>query len=303
MPFAPAADPDLAARLMFAGISQAGQGLAAGLQAALEKHKNKTKERKHYLGLGETLVAAGEMDENTFENLRNAPTDAIKGTIDGLKMGSYLKAQRQEQQIRAEQLRSYGDQRKFNEAFASAPGQSETGDPSEPTMDERLSHALREAPGGLSPDHLAQMLRYSGSAAGGQPGEFVQDPVTGQRFFGRGNTTLPSGIDPSKAGTPGGQPAEEMLSNGKGSGWARFPDGKYRRLPNTKDTLDAAKYDTDGDGILSQQEFVNALMGEKAGGLAPGMRVAPGSGGKAAPSAPQSGPSYEGFKEWQKGRK
>lgn len=77
------------------------------------------------------------------------------------------------------------------------------------------------------------------------------------------------------------KPEEQFLPDGTSTGWILFPDGTHRRKPNGKDVVDAARFDTDGDGILSQQEWTQSMLADKTGGLFPGMKT---GGGKSQPA-------------------
>ena len=107
-----------------------------------------------------------------------------------------------------------------------------------------------------------------------------------------GGQVLPK---PGTAGT--GKPQEAFIGD-KSTGWALFPDGKYRRLPNKKDNINAADFDFDGDGEISPAEFGQAVLAEKLGGVYPGMKVGKGAG------APAKGGInfFEDFKSWKTNR-
>lgn len=65
----------------------------------------------------------------------------------------------------------------------------------------------------------------------------------------------------------------EIEIGGKKTGWAIFPDGKYRIL-HDQDKIDAAQFDTDGDGVLSEAEWAKAILAQRLGGnLVPGQKI------------------------------
>lgn len=126
MPFEPRANPDLAGQFMYAGISSFGEGVAKGVSGAIEGFQKKSKERKAYMGLGEAMLETGELKKEQWEALKNADTDTLKGTLDGLKAAGVLKQMKlhnklSEQQIAtlefhtAEQRKTAAGQARFNE--------------------------------------------------------------------------------------------------------------------------------------------------------------------------------------------
>src|ERR1043165_6957650 len=91
MPFAPAANPDLAGEFMSRGILTAGAALGGAAQAVTEGLLTKSKERKAYLGLADAMVKGGELSETEAAALQNMDTDRLKGFIDGKKVALTLK--------------------------------------------------------------------------------------------------------------------------------------------------------------------------------------------------------------------
>lgn len=106
MPFAPAANPDLAGQFMYQGIRDAGSSVARGASSVIEGFQRKSKERKAYMGLGEAMVAAGELPEDQWEGLKNADTDTLKGTLDGMKTANVLKQLKLQNQLSERQLQA-----------------------------------------------------------------------------------------------------------------------------------------------------------------------------------------------------
>lgn len=96
MPFSPAANPDLAGEFMFRGISQAGQAFAKGLDTAIDAFTTKSKERKAYLGMADSMASAGEISEVERAAMNNWDTDRIKGWVDGKKVAATLAKLKQE---------------------------------------------------------------------------------------------------------------------------------------------------------------------------------------------------------------
>jgi len=141
------------------------------------------------------------------------------------------------------------------------------------------------APAAADLDNLIIASQRSEQSGGGPVGSFTQAP--GRKdylvFWNSPKTTT---LVPTKQGP---MEPQEVLIGGQPSGWAQFPDGTYRRLPQTKDKIDAAAFDKDGDGILSQAEFNAALSGMAMGkqfGVYPGMKVGKGETAAPAPAAP-----------------
>lgn len=100
MPFAPVSNPDLAGEFMFRGITHAGDALGAGLRegldAMIEKHQLRAKERKAYLGMADAMAQEGILSPVEVAALQNKDTDAIKGYVDGKKVASILAQQKQQ---------------------------------------------------------------------------------------------------------------------------------------------------------------------------------------------------------------
>lgn len=127
----------------------------------------------------------------------------------------------------------------------------------------------------LSPDAVGDVID---SDRGLTPGQRV-DLGGGKYGIANSRSSIQIFDEPTQ---PVSEPTEVVLPDGRSSGWALFPDGDYRRLPEKPDTIDAAQFDTDNDGVLSIDEWRNALVAQRHGGLAPGMRVGSGAGSRKA---------------------
>src|SRR5438128_5940529 len=90
MPFAPSANPDLAAQFMYQGISGAGAAFGDAIGNFVEKHQTAAKERKAYLSIADVMSKSGQLSQAETAALQNADTDTIKGYIEGKKFSEAL---------------------------------------------------------------------------------------------------------------------------------------------------------------------------------------------------------------------
>lgn len=103
-----------------------------------------------------------------------------------------------------------------------------------------------------------------------------------------------------------GEP-QSVTIGGKDTGWALFPDGRYRAI-KPKTAMDLSAFDKDEDGVLSAEEFSNAFMAKRTGGAYPGMKLGAGKGSeqkketKGGGSAPMQ-MGKEDFQEWLRNRR
>ena len=110
MPFAPAANPDLAGEFMFRGISQAGQALGRGIDQAIDTFTTASKERKAYLGLADVMAKSGQITDVERAAMDNWDTDRIKGYVDGKKVAATLQHLQQQGRLQDAQARLYTQQ-------------------------------------------------------------------------------------------------------------------------------------------------------------------------------------------------
>lgn len=168
MPFAPAANPDLAGQFMYAGISQAGAGIAQGASEVIEGLQKKTKDRKAYLGMGEAMVRSGELTPEEWEAAKNHDTDSLMGLLDGRKVAAVLKHLKLTNQLSelnlGQRQKTAAGQTQFNQALSArlTPPQGPTQDgaplPRTPiASDEMLEMASRS--GAIDPTMLRDLLK------------------------------------------------------------------------------------------------------------------------------------------------
>ena len=214
MPFAPAANPDLAGQYLYQGITQAGQTIAAGLGDLIENLSKKSKERKAYLGLADAMKESGELSEAQHAALVNADTDTIKGFVDGKKVAATLAKTRQdtaEQRARAALYSQQAEDRKTELGNAQVQPEfmaamerylSPTGgyDDASQTPEGRAAMiAGTVQPGPMTPLRaVARAARETGYTI--KPGQL--DDVLRSLKYGQA-PTLPEGFAPTKA-TVGG---------------------------------------------------------------------------------------------------
>lgn len=119
---------------------------------------------------------------------------------------------------------------------------------------------------------------------------------------------------PASPAKGSGEEPQAVQMGGKDTGWALFPDGRYRAI-KPKSAMDLSEFDGDGDGVLSAEEFSKAFMAKRSGGAYPGMKVGAGKGsdqkdakdakdlkGQGKASAPVK-MGKDDFEEWLKARK
>lgn len=140
MPFAPQANTDLAGQYLFNAITRAGETIGAGVGDLISGLKARSKERKAYLSLADTLAESGELSEAQHAALQSADVDTIKGLVQGKLVASQLK---QAQQLIAEQ----GARTDLIKTQA------------QNAKDESINAALQ-------PDFMAAMERYLGPSGG-----------------------------------------------------------------------------------------------------------------------------------------
>lgn len=251
MPFAPGVQ-DRSGEFMFAGISQAGAGFARGLEEALQGFQQKSNERKAYQGMLDALKEAGVVDEVRFEQLKNADTDTIRGTVDGLitartlknqdlqnalreqnmRSGEFLNRQRAAQTALLEDELSQGAARKrfYGELdstiaapLALSPEERERYVPKAPSQ-AQIFGALGRSGFAPKPSELDEVL----ALAGGPGSRFTEDPVSGYRFMQHGRQVLPSGVNPER-----GQFASSVFDRETGEPipGVILAGGKVRNLP------------------------------------------------------------------------
>lgn len=108
MPFQPAANPDLAAHYAYQGLATFGAGIAGGLREGLggflEKQEQKKKDRKTYLGLIDSMLNEGELNEVEAAKLHNADTDTMMGYVKGKQFASTLKQLRTQNALSQQQI-------------------------------------------------------------------------------------------------------------------------------------------------------------------------------------------------------
>jgi hypothetical protein len=168
-----------------------------------------------------------------------------------------------------------------------------------------LAQSILEHPGiapAVAPDYLslyAKQQTARRTPAYGVPGTVTPVPGAPGAYAFWNSPDSTSAFHVPRTGPA--EPKEAMIG-GKPSGWALFPDGEWRSLKAEKPPLDLAQFDTDGDGVISLAEFTTALGALpflKEYGIAPGMKVKPGSA--SAPAAPATGANlWERLQQWRK---
>lgn len=296
-----------------AGLTALADGIAQRAERKKQEYDNGKIADAFVKTNPEVLKSLGYSDENEFKALSAQDRfNSVAGYMKALGVKEAMAEQEQKAKLNAELLKRY--QRENQEADREAES---TDLFNRQVAGATVSPRIRAVTADLvSPEFkIVDLNRFSGMSAQEQPmpdmrelqmfaaraginprqqyeisqafenfsqgnadngGAFTEDPVTGSRFFAFGRSVLPSGVNPKVKGENPTQPQEIKL-NGASTGWALFPDGRYRQLPKGEDKINAAQFDSDGDGVLSQAEWVQAVQAEKFGGVYPGMRVGPGA--------------------------
>lgn len=302
--------PSNADQWAFQGANALGQGIGRGIQSLGDDIQNYLKEKKRKGDLAaqlrRTLKVAYPDRAGDFESM-GLPD--LQGELEGQALKSYQARQQAQDRLNSLHAELFGQQ-------VEAAKRAAENDKHLPEFMDKWSNLItphleappsgEEGPSNLIPgmsgaEAIGRAAKESGYVpnlrgaiddmirkridAGSEDGTFTEDPVTGERFFQRGNNTLKSGINPAKK-SANPQVPQEIQIGGKPSGWALFPDGHYRRTGQNKSPIDVAAFDTDGDGVISVEEWKNAMLSHSTGGIFPGQTV-PGRSNQAKPAAPQ----------------
>lgn len=284
------------------GMRQGGQNLLALLTGAAQKKDDAAKLAKEEKKLFDSYVTQGVALGFNKDALSTKSIGEVQGIVDGEKLKRAIQAQDQ-------QIKNQGLQASVLEKQLEGAGFALDQQKALPKFYDSLTRALPPegttftdkqafAPGAgpadaqafqLKPEHIFSALRESGYAP--KPEEldgFVRsitpkgtDPISAMNAKTAQLNALTAQRNAETASTKANKPAatgpdkpQEIMIGNKATGWAQFPDGRYRLLKKDDDKIDASQFDSDGDGILSETEFAKAILAQKLGGsFFPGMKV------------------------------
>lgn len=320
MPYAPGIQSE-GGQYMFAGLRGAGQNAMAflsHLNRQADQQKEEEKRVKDDARFADMLRRRmpdqfGQSDEQWSNLGARDKVAAGRAAIEGLG----LETQKQQQALMQRTAAADQALEGFGRALAADqtvqnPGRSTSVWGTMPTterpayIDERLMTALQAYPQAMSAERAPALIRAIADIGALQrpvarstfsPEEMgvAHDipGVPGKKFV---TTSANGGQVLDVSGTASGQWQKQFLPDGTDTGWAIGPDGTFRRLPGQKDIIDAAKFDTDGDGVLNAEEFGRAIIAQKLGGMYPGMPV---SAKTAAGPSTRNGSPKEEFLRWR----
>lgn len=175
MPYDPKVNPDLAGQYLYSAITDAGKTIGAGIEKMVTGLREKAKERKLYLGVADTLVKSGDLNEMDHAALQNLSTDEIKGKIMGLQTAAHLK------KLRDDNLLSKAHVDTLNAALKTKANEEAALQRFNELFRQRQANAAGSAAGALSlPNTLT--LSGAGRAAAAQP--VPPPPVSAQETYG-----------------------------------------------------------------------------------------------------------------------
>lgn len=239
---------DRSGEFLAAGIAQAGDAIGRGISEMLERRDKRKQEDKNRARLFKSLQEQADVlgivpkEKSTVMDL-----ETLQGVMQGHAVKSAQADAQEKREVREMQMmeslqRQQAGQRQAqtdaavpgfygaltdNQLPPTAPQLAPYYDataeemPQRPTrpINELLAEATQQFPAATRDNQvqstilqqLRQMQEAGGTAQG--PGQFVEDPQTGQRFYEKGRQVMPSGMNPERippgfeSGTgPDGQP-------------------------------------------------------------------------------------------------